>query len=199
MGMVKVKGILFIIVVLVSAVVFQANEARSDFYYYTDSNGVAHFTNVPTSAKFRWFMPETNSSRPTGRVYASYEEIIRNASKSYGVRAEFVKAIIKAESDFNHRARSGKGAIGIMQLMPETARLWGVRDIYDPAENIEGGVRYLKYLLDTFDHDMPLAAAAYNAGEAAVLKYRDIPPFEETRLFVERVLSYHKRYIKAGR
>ena len=196
--MVKLKGMSLVLFALFFVMGFLANEAHSDFYSYTDPNGVLHFTNVPTSNKFRWHMHETGSPRVVS-AHASYEEIIRNASKSYGVRFELVKAIIKAESDFNPRAKSHKGAVGIMQLMPETARLWGVRDIYDPADNIGGGVRYLKYLLDIFDQDIALTAAAYNAGEGAVLKYRDIPPFEETRLYVERVLSYHKRYSSARR
>lgn len=173
-----------------------ASEARGDFYHYTDSNGVLHLTNVPTSSRYRWLMPESSSAQ---RVYASYDEIISNVSKAHGVSTELVRAIIKAESDFNPRAKSWKGAMGIMQLMPETARLWGVRDIYDPRDNIEGGVKHLRYLLDTFNHDIALAAAAYNAGENAVIKYGDIPPFEETRTFVERVLSYHRRYRDARR
>ncbi|MBI5599012.1 MAG: transglycosylase SLT domain-containing protein [Deltaproteobacteria bacterium] len=143
-------------------------------------------------------MPESGSSS-SRKSYISYEDTIRRTSENYGVPADLVRAIIKVESDFDPYAKSEDGAIGIMQLMPETARLMGVRNLYDPSDNIEGGVRYLSHLLQRFESDIPLAVAAYNAGETAVVKYRSIPPFNETRLYVKKVLSYQKRYRDAGR
>jgi soluble lytic murein transglycosylase-like protein len=105
-----------------------------------------------------------------------------------------VKAIIKAESNFNHRAVSPKGAKGLMQLMPATASSLQVRDSFHPENNIEGGVKYVRYLLNFFNGNLPLALAAYNAGENAVLRYGGIPPYRETQTYVRRVLSYHDRF-----
>jgi soluble lytic murein transglycosylase len=109
-----------------------------------------------------------------------------------------VKAIVKAESDFDSMAVSRAGAKGLMQLMPETARRMGVKDIYDPEENVDGGTRYLSSLLRLFDGRVPMAVAAYNAGESAVLKYGDIPPYSETQRYVKKVLYYYDYYSGKG-
>ncbi len=183
---------LFVLLTAVFLGSFLPGMAWGDFYSFTDRNGVVHFTNVPTTAKFRWLMPERGS---TGRPeYVSFDELIRDAAYRYGVDPELVKAVIKVESDFNPYVVSKDGAMGLMQLMPETARTMGVRDPYDPAENIMGGVKFLSHLLKRFNGRTHLAIAAYNAGETAVLKYRSIPPFQETRLFVKKVLDYHRIY-----
>lgn len=165
--------------------------ALADFYMFVDKGGVVHFTNVPTSKKFKWVMPEEESVRS---AFDSLDGIITNASTRWGIDPWLVKAVIKAESDFDPRAVSRAGAKGLMQLMPETARLMGVQDIYDPAENVEAGVKYLRRLLKRFDWDVSLALAAYNAGESVVRKYGGIPPFEETRRYVSKVLSYRSIY-----
>lgn len=119
--------------------------------------------------------------------------ISRNASK-YGVDPALVRAVIHAESNFNPLARSRKGANGLMQLMPGTARDMGVKDASNAADNIEGGVKYLAWLLKRFKGDITLATAAYNAGPGAVEKYRGVPPFEETKTYVFRVNILHQRY-----
>jgi soluble lytic murein transglycosylase-like protein len=106
--------------------------------------------------------------------------------------------VVKVESDFNEAARSNKGAQGLMQLMPDTARLHNVGNAYDPEENIEGGVQHLRLLLDRYQGDVPLTLAAYNAGVKAVEKHRGIPPYSETKEYVRRVLNYHQRYSKNG-
>jgi soluble lytic murein transglycosylase-like protein len=116
-----------------------------------------------------------------------YREIIDNAAAAQGVDPKLVRAVIQVESAYQQRARSRKGAMGLMQLMPETARHYGVTDPYDPRSNIEAGIKHLKSLLDRFE--LPLALAAYNAGEAAVLRFGGIPPFPETQNYVRRVLS----------
>jgi soluble lytic murein transglycosylase-like protein len=116
-----------------------------------------------------------------------YGEIIDSAASTHGVDPVLVRAVIQVESAYKPRARSRKGAMGLMQLMPGTARQYAVRDPYDPKSNIEAGVRHLRTLLDRFE--VGLALAAYNAGEAAVLKFQGIPPFRETRDYVTRVLS----------
>lgn len=175
--------------------------AHADFYRYTDDEGVVHITNVPTSPKYKWMMKEKKEPGTTYRVTRSdkkFEDIIYSTATRYGVDPTLVKAIVKAESDFDSKAVSNKGARGLMQLMPETSRLMGVRDVHDPEDNVEGGIRYLSRLLKMFDWKVPLAVAAYNAGENAVLKYGAIPPYSETQTYVKRVLYYYDMYRGAG-
>jgi len=120
---------------------------------------------------------------------AAYGEIIDRVSKEQGVDANLVRAVIQVESAYQQSARSRKGAMGLMQLMPQTARRYAVMDPYDPASNIEGGIKHLKSLLDRWPRELGLALAAYNAGEAAVEKFRGIPPYPETRAYVSRILQ----------
>lgn len=174
-------------------------EAGADFYKYVDDNGVVHITNAPTSSDYTWIMSEERGSKDgrawRGTYSRSYvERLIEEKAIAYGVDPALVRAIVKAESDFDPHAVSSAGARGLMQLMPATARLMGVEDINDPEENVEGGVRYLTRLLRRFDWSVPLAVAAYNAGETAVLKYGDIPPYTETQDFVKRVLRFQSIY-----
>ncbi len=126
-------------------------------------------------------LPSTNEAVP-------YGEMIDAVAAQHGVPARLVRAVIKVESDYQERARSRKGAMGLMQLMPETARRFAVADPYNPRQNIEGGIKYLKTLLDRFP-TVGLALAAYNAGEAAVDRFRGIPPYAETRDYVARILG----------
>ncbi len=123
-----------------------------------------------------------------------YEAEIARCADDHGVDSALVKAVIKAESNYDNRAISRAGAQGLMQLMPATARLRNVDNPFNPAQNIDGGVRHLKYLLTTFDGDTKLALAAYNAGENAVRKYNGVPPFPETKNYVSTVLSHYGRY-----
>lgn len=117
----------------------------------------------------------------------SYDPIIESASGKHEVDARIVKAVIQVESSFNPRARSAKGAMGLMQLMPKTARLYAARNPYDPKSNIEAGTKYLSKLLSEFE--LPLALAAYNAGEGAVRRFGGIPPYAETQAYVAKILS----------
>jgi len=171
----------------------------ADVYMYRDNQGVLTFTNVPTHAGYRRVIREGNFSQGGGLYSAhSYDDIIRSASGRHKVDADLVRAVIKVESDFNSNARSHKGAMGLMQLMPDTARLHNVNDIYDPTANIEGGVRHLKLLLNHFQGDLQLTLAAYNAGIKTVERHGGIPPFAETREYVRRVLSYYRSYGVSG-
>jgi soluble lytic murein transglycosylase-like protein len=122
---------------------------------------------------------------------APYSEIIDRVSKEQGVDARLVRAVIQVESAYRQNARSRKGAMGLMQLMPETARQYAVADPYDPASNIEAGIRHLRGLLERWPRE--LALAAYNAGEAAVQRFRGIPPYPETRAYVSRILQLVSR------
>lgn len=177
----------------VSAVL--ANAVFADVYVYKDKNGVLTFTNVPNHAGFRRVLRESNAqSAASPMVNASYDDLIQTASGRYHLDPDLLRAVIKAESDFNARARSQKGAMGLMQLMPETARLHNIGDAYDPGENVEGGARHLRMLLDRYEGDLELSLAAYNAGSAAVEKHRGIPPFSETREYVRRVLRFYDTY-----
>ncbi len=119
----------------------------------------------------------------------AYDPIIEHASDRHGVDARLLKAVIQVESGFQPRARSHKGAMGLMQLMPQTARQYQTRNLYDPASNIEAGTRHLKKLLGEFEQSLPLALAAYNAGEAAVRRFGGIPPYAETQTYVARILG----------
>ena len=117
------------------------------------------------------------------------DEHIKEVAARYGVRADLVAAVIEAESEFNPRAVSRRGARGLMQLMPKTAATLGVDDPFDPKANLEAGVKHLRAMMDRFDNNIPLALAAYNAGEVAVIKHRGVPPYRETRAYVKRILK----------
>ena len=166
-----------------------AGPTAADIYRYVDEDGVVHFSNVPTHYRFRLYISETKLDYKS--YFDRYDTIINQAALKHGVDSSLVKAVIRAESDFNRYAISDKGAEGLMQLMPETARDLAVRNPYDPRENIHAGVRYLKRQMKNFQNDVALALAAYNAGENAVRKYgHRIPPYRETKTFVDRVLRY---------
>jgi soluble lytic murein transglycosylase-like protein len=172
--------------------------ASADIYKYVDAEGVIHLTNVPTESgiKYTLIMREKRVifDRKLGEDISKYDHLITKASEKYSVDPALIKAVIKAESNFNHRAVSKKGARGLMQLMPATASSLHVQDSFHPESNIEGGVRYLRYLLNYFSGNLHLALAAYNAGENAVIRYGGIPPYRETQIYVRRVLSYLDKF-----
>jgi soluble lytic murein transglycosylase-like protein len=190
----KIRHLLFVgfIVFAAAAAPFQA---MADVYVYKDKEGVLTFTNVPTHQGYRRVIRENSGQGPSVVVSENfYEDLIVSASDRHRVDADLIRAVIKAESNFNSEARSNKGAIGLMQLMPDTARLHNVSHIFDPTENIEGGVRHLKLLLGRYQGNLQLSLAAYNAGITAVEKYGGIPPFLETQDYVRRVLRYYDTY-----
>jgi soluble lytic murein transglycosylase len=168
--------------------------ATADVFMFRDPNGVIHFTNAPNHGGFRRVLREGGVARTRLPGSDDYEEVIRAASDRHSVDADLVRAVIKAESDFNSNARSSKGAMGLMQLMPDTARLYNVLNAYDPVDNIEGGVRHLRMLLERFRGDLRLSLAAYNAGSGAVEKFGGIPPYAETREYVQRVLRFYDSF-----
>lgn len=125
---------------------------------------------------------------------STYDDLIARVAEEHQVDFALVKAVMHVESAFNPFARSHKGALGLMQLMPDTARQYGVDDVHDPVQNVIAGVKHLRYLLDAFKHRQSLALAAYNAGERAVLRHRGIPPYRETQEYVQKVLQLKRQY-----
>lgn len=170
--------------------------ARADIYRYVDSNGVMHFTNTPTDPQYTFYLKESSRQYTSKQASnQSFEDIIERYALANRLEKALVKAVIKAESDYNPRAVSSKGAQGMMQLIPETAREMKVVDPFDPEDNIRGGTRYLRKMLDLFNGNTDLAIAAYNAGPGAVRQHGGIPPYTETRNYVQRV----KRFLQAYR
>ena len=172
----------------------------ADIYMYIDSSGVIHFTNVATNSEtdYRIFIkekPRKDLGPDSGEQYEhDFDHYIAEASKKHGVSFPLVKAIIKAESDFNPRAISRKGALGLMQIMPENLEILQISDPFDPWENIMGGTRYFKMMLKRFNGKLPLSLAAYNAGPTTVDRYQSIPPFKETENYIEKVMMYYYSY-----
>jgi len=175
----------------------------ADIYKFIDDEGVMHFTDAPTDRRFKIFMRDLKKDRKLRTNFrlgalcrnpAEFEPIVKSVASEYGVDKNLVKAVIHAESGYNPNAVSPRGAQGLMQLMPKTAQGLKVPNSFDPQDNIRGGVRYLRFLLDTFKGDVTLALAAYNAGMSRVNQYGGVPPYEETRNYISRVLSYQKSY-----
>jgi len=181
-----------LVMVFVGLVLIWTGPALADIYYRIDENGVARFTNAPTTPDYRLLQPGVlpSASRLTA---SSIDGLIEAFAAEHSIDSALIRAVIRAESNFNHRAVSRKGAQGLMQLMPATIWRLSVGDAFDPHENIGAGVRYLRQLLDQFQGDLTLALAAYNAGENAVLRYRGVPPYQETREYVRKVLSQYRR------
>jgi soluble lytic murein transglycosylase len=169
---------------------------QCDIYKYVDKNGVMHFTNVPTasSTRFRVYLRESPPLLRDLEAHESFQDLIHTAAEESGIAASLIKAVIKAESNFNPQAVSKKGALGLMQIMPSNLKSLNVRDPFDPGQNIMAGARYLKKMINRFDGKLHLALAAYNAGPDTVERYQRIPPIQETENYVRRVLKYYNQY-----
>jgi hypothetical protein len=176
--------------------------SQAGIYRYEDANGVIHFTNCPRDSKFKLYIKEGKEDSEGGAPFPGgfakdsnrFDHLISEFSGKYQVDFALIKAMIRAESGFNPNAVSRKGAKGLMQLMPATALRMNVVDVYNPKQNIDGGVRYIKYLLSLFNNDIRLSLAAYNAGENLVSELRTIPPYRETVDYIRKVQSYYQSY-----
>jgi len=187
---------------LAGLLVLLSSPASADVYAYRDEAGIEHFTNAPADDdRFKVIvalLKEEGSSNQaqaipvTGNV-ARYAPVVEEAAIKYKVDKALLHAVITAESGYNPVAVSRAGAQGLMQLIPQTAQRYAVSDVFDPVQNIRGGTRYLRDLLDLFAGDTKLALAAYNAGEAAVIRYgRQVPPYRETQAYVQKVMGLFK-------
>jgi soluble lytic murein transglycosylase-like protein len=181
---------LFILVCLFS--VISPLESYGDIYKYKDENGIMHFTNIRSDIRYTLYIKEAREN-PDAFI-TKYDTIIKAASEKFSMEPSLVKAVIKTESGFDHTAVSSKGAQGLMQLMPGTAEELEVDDPYNPEKNIFGGTKYLSKMMERYNNDVRLALAAYNAGPDKVDEYKDVPPFKETKTFIERVMKYYGQY-----
>lgn len=179
--------------------------AEADIYSYTDAKGIVHFSNTPEDKSAKVVVAaqrdDSRAESKLGQVQVSRSEknrfapFVDEAARTYQVDAALLHAVISVESGYNPAAVSNKGAVGLMQLMPETARRYGVANSLDPEQNIRGGTKYLSYLLQMFNNNIELAVAAYNAGENAVIRNGySIPPYRETLAYVPKVLKLQKKY-----
>lgn len=190
--------------VILSFLLF-CTSAEADIYKYTDEDGNVLFTNTPVGKKNEKItkdkkiressLKKTEITSPVIKANHSYSPIVDKKAKQHDVDPSLVNAVIKTESNWNHRAVSKKGAMGLMQLMPSTANNLNVKNPFDPEDNIDGGTRYLKHLIERFNGNLTLALAAYNAGPRTVEQYGAVPPISETKLYVKKVLSlYNGKY-----
>lgn len=178
-----------------------------DIYAYTADDGTVSLSNVPTDTRYTVLIETPKQPVAAAPVAAAakrqaspskkagYDQLVDEVSRAYGLESALLHAVISVESSYNPKAVSKKGAIGLMQLMPQTAKRYGVIDALDPMQNLSGGAQYLRDLLRMFNNNVSLALAAYNAGEQAVVKYDNrIPPYRETQRYVPRVLDFYRRY-----
>jgi soluble lytic murein transglycosylase len=176
-----------------------AGVAGGPLYKYVDQRGVVHFTNVQWDKRYTRLRELPRLRSPAEAVAMrhrrarSYDPLVERVGRQVGVPPALVKAVIHAESAFNPRAVSHKGAMGLMQLMPATARSLGVAEPFTAEQNVEGGTRYLRELRERFG-SWTMALAAYNAGPDAVVKFGGVPPYRETQKYVRRVLTYYRQY-----
>jgi soluble lytic murein transglycosylase-like protein len=196
------RGLVFLF--LFFSFLFLAEPGTAGIYRYEDENGNIHFTNCPRGPEFKLYLRESKedvgedekgaSNSQASVSMGEYDILIREFARKYQVDPALIKAIIRAESGFNPYAVSKKGARGLMQLMPQTAQRLNVTNSFNPRDNIDGGVRYFKYLLGLFNDDLRLSLAAYNAGENLVLQNGSIPPYRETIDYIRKVLSFYQSY-----
>jgi soluble lytic murein transglycosylase-like protein len=182
------------VIAVVGSLAFSVPTAKAEIYQFIGRDGSISLTNVPSDSRYQKIDVESSQFHAT-LSEQELEPVIRRHSSQQQLHPALIRAVIKAESGFDPRAVSRAGAIGLMQLMPQTAVRMDVRDMYDPDDNVGGGTKYLRQLLNRFHGNLPLALAAYNAGENAVERYQALPPFDETRQYVRKVLRYYRTFL----
>ena len=205
----------WLLLFLLAATAVFSGAVRADIYGYVENGRtrLLYTDTAPSDPRFRLYKRDGLGSQGSparqrvascctkfaGVVRSRYSNYVMAAAAENQVEPALIHAVISVESGYNSRARSPAGAVGLMQLMPETAKRYGVSDRLDPAQNIHGGARYLRFLLDTFGNNLKLVLAAYNAGEEAVIKYgMRIPPYRETAAYVPKVMSHYRKYRAAA-
>ncbi len=193
------RGIKFLKIVSFSAIfilIAFVISVHADIYMYIDDNGVMHFTNAPTSNEhdYKIYIKEKTAISKKFHSTDKYDKLITQASRKYDVDSRLLKAMIKAESDFNPQAVSRKGAMGLMQIMPQNFEMLNLDNPFDPWQNIRAGAQYFKKMYERFNGKLALSLAAYNAGPTAVDRYKSIPPYQETEEYVRRVLRYYRTF-----
>lgn len=182
-----------IILIMTFAVLIFPSLSYSDIFKYTDENGVTCYTDAPFGMKTERVIKEKKLIDTNVTIMKTdYSNYVQKAAAKYDLEPELIHAVIKTESNGNKKAVSKKGAMGLMQLMPSTANDMNVGNPFNPEDNIDGGTKYLKAMLDKFDGNLTLALAAYNSGPGTVSKYKSVPPITETRQYVSKVFSLYK-------
>jgi soluble lytic murein transglycosylase len=187
-------GLTTAIIAGIGSLAYSVPTTSAEIYQFVGRDGSISLTNVPSDSRYRKVEIESTQLH-IALSERELEPVIRRHSSQQQLHPALIRAIIKAESNFDPRAVSRAGAIGLMQLMPQTAVRLDVRDMYDPDDNVGGGTKYLRQLLDRFHGNLPLALAAYNAGENVVDRYQALPPFDETRQYVRKVLRYYRTFL----
>ena len=187
MGRFSAVGLKLLFLLLLSL----SQVSAGSLYSYINERGIRVYTNIGVN---RTDLPGQRPRSATQDAGNPYLPLIHESARQFNLDADLVKAVIQVESSFNPRAVSSKGCIGLMQLHPDTARRFGVRDAFDPAQNIRGGVQYLRFLTDHFEGNLPLVLAAYNAGENAVIRHEGIPPYPETQKYVRKVTTLYESF-----
>jgi hypothetical protein len=219
------EGTMRMIVAIWAIFIFWTPPAFADIYRYVDESGTIHFSDHPKEVAYQKVLSDptpvqvvqetiatdvvtTKKSEKAPKVVASkpvrskkgdaLDQMIETEARNYGMEPALVKAVVHAESSFDARAVSSAGAMGLMQLMPKTGKEFGLKDPFNPRENVRVGTRYLRNLLNIFNNDLPLALAAYNAGMNKVMKYGGIPPYRETQRYVKKVMKFYETYAQKG-
>ncbi len=182
--------------VTIFSIIATYSSVYADIYMYIDENGVMHFTNAPTSNAYEYKIYIKEKAAVSKNFYTTnkYDHFISDAAEQTGVDSRLLKAMIKAESDFDPRAVSRKGAMGLMQIMPENFKMLNLKNPFDPWQNIRAGAQYFQKMYERFNGKLALSLAAYNAGPTAVDRYKRIPPYQETEEYVRRVLRYYRTF-----